>query len=122
MKPFLTLLLSACCCMTSVHADDWPQWRGPNRDGISHEKGLAKEWPQDGPPKLWKADGIGMGFSTVSVVGNRLYTLGDLDESSYLFALNVADGKIVWSTKIGRSGAPGWGGFQGPRSTPTVDG
>jgi len=101
---------------------DWPQWRGPNRDGISTETGLLKEWPAGGPPLAWKVTGLGTGSSTVSLVGNRIFTLGDKGEESFVVALNRADGKPVWSAKLGKGGAPGWGGFEGPRSTPTVDG
>ncbi len=101
---------------------DWPQWRGPNRDGHSADTGLLKQWPEEGPKLLWKATGLGSGYTSVSVVGDRLFAMGDKDEANYLIALNRADGRILWTTKVGRSGAPGWGGFAGPRCTPTVDG
>lgn len=101
-------------------AADWPQWRGPNHDGISAETGLLKSWPAGGPPLAWRATGIGAGFSSVAVVGDRIYTMGDQADSSHTYALNKADGKIIWSTKIGKPGAPGWGGFTGTRGTPTV--
>ena len=101
---------------------DWLQWRGPNRDGLSTETGLLKQWPTEGPPLLWKATGLGGGFSGVSVVGERIFTLGEQADTNYVLALNRADGKILWTTKLGKVGAPGWGGFAGPRGTPTVDG
>jgi outer membrane protein assembly factor BamB len=100
---------------------DWPQWRGPNRDGISPDTGLLKEWPKDGPPLLWKATGVGAGFSGVAVVGERIFTSGDRADANYVLAFNRADGKLLWSAKLGKAGAPGWGGFTGPRSTPSVD-
>jgi outer membrane protein assembly factor BamB len=103
-------------------ADDWPQWRGPNRDGHSPDKGLLKEWPTDGPTLVWKATGLGIGYTNVSVVGNRIFAMGDLDDASQVIALNVADGKPLWTAKVGKAGAPGWGHFAGPRCTPTVDG
>jgi outer membrane protein assembly factor BamB len=103
-------------------AADWPQFRGPNRDGISTETGLLKDWPSGGPRLVWKSKGLGNGYSTVSVVGNRIYTAGDTGEASMVHALNTADGKQVWSAKLGKPGAPGWGGFAGPRATPTIDG
>jgi outer membrane protein assembly factor BamB len=102
-------------------ANDWPQWRGPNRDGVSTEVGLLKEWPAAGPPLLWKATGLGQGYSTVSVLGNSIVTTGDKANSSHLVALN-SEGKTLWSVPFGKAGAPGWGGFEGPRSTPTLDG
>jgi outer membrane protein assembly factor BamB len=100
-------------------ADDWPQWRGPKRDGVSAETGLAPEWGSNGPPVLWMARGLGVGYSSVSVVGNRIYTMGDAGEFSFVHALDASDkGKIVWSTRIGKPG----GDHPGTRSTPTVDG
>jgi outer membrane protein assembly factor BamB len=99
---------------------DWPQWRGPNRDGISTETGLLKTWPKGGPRLVWKAFGIGRGFSTVSVVGGRIYTEGDNGDASAVVALNAADGKVAWIARLGKAGDPG--GFQGPRATPTVAG
>src|SRR5689334_20451183 len=53
------------------HAADWPQWRGPNRDGISKETGLVKEWPKEGPKLLWQATDLGDGYSTPAIVGGR---------------------------------------------------
>lgn len=96
---------------------DWPQFRGPNRDDVSTETGLLKEWPADGPKLVWTGTGIGSGYSTVSVVGGKIFTMGDKDGSSHVFALNEADGKIVWSTKVGKPG----GNYDGTRCTPTVN-
>jgi len=119
----LTAALLQWVAQTSTAASlDWPQWRGPNRDGVSTEQGLLKTWPKEGPPLFWKATGLGAGFSGVSVSGPRVYTMGDLGDANHVLALNRADGQILWSTKIGKAGAPGWGGFAGPRATPTVDG
>jgi outer membrane protein assembly factor BamB len=106
----------------SAISADWPQWRGPNRDGVSSESGLLKEWPDAGPPLAWKASGLGAGFSGVSVVDQQVFTLGERADASHVVALNRANGEILWSSKLGKAGAPGWGGFAGPRSTPTVDG
>lgn len=101
---------------------DWPQWRGPNRDGHSADTGLLKQWPKGGPHLLWKATGVGIGHATVGVVGERVYCLGDKDEENFVMALNRADGKQLWTVKLGKAGAPGWGGFAGPRCSPTIDG
>ncbi len=110
-----TLFLSS-----SVVAEDWPQWRGPNRDGLSKETGLLKEWPEGGPAMQWKADGLGEGYSSVAVANGYVYTLGDLEDGCYLIALSDDDGQIAWKTKIGERG--GHKRYKGPRSTPTVDG
>jgi outer membrane protein assembly factor BamB len=97
---------------------DWPQWRGPNRDGISADKNLLGKWPEDGPPIAWKGTGVGKGHSSVSVADDRVYTMGDKGDTCYLFALDRANGEIVWSAEVGGTG----GGVPGPASTPTVDG
>jgi len=100
---------------------DWPEFRGPNRDGICTETGLLTEWPSAGPRLVWKAAGLGEGYSTVSVVGDRIYTAGDKDGSSYVIALKRADGSPLWSARLGRSGPVGDPKYDGPRATPTVD-
>jgi outer membrane protein assembly factor BamB len=106
----------------AASGNDWPQWRGPLRDGNSTETGLLKSWPASGPPLAWKASGLGLGYSGVSVAAGRIYTMGDLADGNYVIALDEKTGKQIWSTKLGEAGAPGWGGFSGPRCTPTVNG
>jgi len=108
----------------SVHAADWPQWRGPNRDGISQEKGLLQQWPQEGPKLVWKATDVGSGYSTPAVVGDRLYLLANEGlENEFVAALSTADGKQIWSTRLGNVGQPKqMPPFPAARSTPTVDG
>jgi outer membrane protein assembly factor BamB len=115
----LSILLATPFVATSA---DWPQWRGPHRDGVSSESGLLQEWPEAGPPLAWKARGLGSGFSGVSVVDQQVFTLGDRADASQVVALHRANGEILWSSQLGKAGAPGWGGFAGPRSTPTVNG
>jgi hypothetical protein len=100
--------------------DDWPQWRGPNRDGVSAERGLLKSWPASGPPLAWRAAGAGEGYSSFAVSGDRLYTLGARQTSEYVMAFNVADGKKLWETRLGNRFTNDRG--DGPRGTPTVDG
>ena len=103
----------------AASADDWPGWRGPSRDGKSAENGLLPSWPEGGPPLVWKASGIGGGYSSVSVADDRIYTLGDLGDAQYAFGLSRKDGTIQWKTKVG----PAWvDKYLGPRSTPTVGG
>jgi outer membrane protein assembly factor BamB len=101
-------------------AFDWPQWRGPNRDNISRETGLLKTWPTGGPKLLWTSDVAGIGYSGPAVVGDRLYTMGGDEKNDFVIALDVRDGKKVWSTQIGPYVRNGYG--SGPRGTPTVDG
>ena len=101
-------------------ANDWPQWRGARQDGISADTGLLHAWPQGGPELLWKATGLGKGFSSVSLVGDRIFTMGDRDGGDFAICLNRADGKQMWSTRVGDEWEPN--GYSGPRCTPTVDG
>src|SRR5436853_7726317 len=107
MRIRLTILLAATVAALpwAARGADWPQFRGPDRDGVSKETGLLQSWPKDGPPLEWSTKGLGGGFSTVSIAGNRIYTLGNRPdkekkrgELSYLVALNREDGKQVWAT------------------------
>lgn len=97
---------------------DWPQFRGPNRDGISAETGLLKSWPAGGPEKLWVSEAdLSDGFSSVSVVGDSIYTTGTLQGEGWLFALD-RKGRLKWKKKYG----PEWTkNFPAARTTPTVD-
>ena len=106
---------------TGTASGDWPQFRGPNRDGISHETGLLKKWPQVGPPLAWRASGTGQGFSSVSVAAGRIYTMGNVGNDECVIALDVNGGKPEWTARIGRVRANG-SGYAGPRCIPTVDG
>src|SRR5579884_1622584 len=91
-------VLAACLLTPLAGADDWPQWRGPERSGVSKEKGLLKEWPKGGPKLLWKADKLGIGYSTPSVVGDRVFLLGEADKQEYLIALDAGMGQEQWRT------------------------
>ncbi len=109
---------------TAALAADWPQWRGPHRDGISAETGLLKTWPADGPKLLWQLKDIGSGYSTPAVVGESLFVLSNrgLDDE-FVQALSVKDGKQVWATRLGKVGNPNQAPpYPGARSTPTVAG
>jgi outer membrane protein assembly factor BamB len=105
-------------------AANWPQWRGPQRNGISTETGLLKEWPKDGPKLLWQVRDIGSGYSTPAVVDERLYLLANTGmEDEFVKALEVKDAKQAWSTRIGKVGNPNQQpSYPAARSTPTVDG
>ena len=81
---------------------DWPQWRGPRRDGISDEKGLLPSWPDGGPKLLWKFDGLGTGWSCPIIVGQRIYITGDVGDDLVIFAFNRG-GAVQWKVKNGRA-------------------
>jgi outer membrane protein assembly factor BamB len=119
---FVCALVAASCLGAAEFkpGEDWPQFRGPKRDGLSTETGLLKEWPTSGPSLTWKATGLGSGFSTVAIADGKIYTTGDRDNGCFLIALEQNSGKEVWATKIGETGQ--YGGYAGPRGTPTVDG
>ncbi|HET6852583.1 MAG TPA: PQQ-binding-like beta-propeller repeat protein [Pyrinomonadaceae bacterium] len=99
---------------------NWPQWRGPNRDGISKETGLLKEWPAEGPALVWKASGAGRGYSSFAVSNGKLYTMGLRGDREFVVAFDVATGKEAWATAHGSAFRNDRG--DGPRGTPTVDG
>ena len=103
----------------AASAGNWPQWRGPNRDGISADTGLLKSWPAGGPRRLFAASGLGGGFSSVAVTGGRIFTMGDLQSGQHVFALEEATGRQVWATRVGGRHQDE---YAGPRATPTVDG
>lgn len=80
----------------------WPQWRGPRRDGISDEKGLLSTWPASGPKLLWKVEGLGTGWSSPIVVGERLYITGDVGNDLVVFAFDHS-GTEQWRAKNGKA-------------------
>jgi outer membrane protein assembly factor BamB len=104
----------------SVQGGDWAQWRGPNRDGISTETDLLKQWPKAGPKLAARVEGLGAGFSTPAIADGKVYMLATLNsaKSESLIALSESTGKKLWATPVGNS----TGGHAAPRSTPTVDG
>ena len=94
-------LLYGLLLTVNLSAADWPQWRGPNRSNVSADTGLLADWPDGGPPLVWKADGIGQGVPSVSVAGGKVFVLGYRDGKEHLTALAERDGKSIWSTPIG---------------------
>lgn len=114
-----TLAAFVVASLSPAAAADWPGWRGPNRDGVSNETGLLPQWGPEGPPLAWKAKGVGSGFASVAVAGERLYTMGDEGGGQHLFALKREGGALVWKTRVGEPLVDSRGGA---RSTPVVDG
>lgn len=115
--------LGAALAALPARADDWPQWRGPNRDGISRETGLLKQWPAKGPKLAWTFDKTGVGYSGPAIVGDQLFILGARQGNEELLAIDLKSGKEQWAVKLGplftfQNNV--WG--DGPRATPTVDG
>ncbi len=116
----------AATAQQAALAADWPNFRGADRTAVSQETGLLQEWPEEGPPLAWQVEGTGRGYTSLAIVGDRIYLLGDgiaevEDKDEYLLCLSRKDGARLWATKTGpawNSGNPAW---QSSRSTPTVD-
>jgi len=116
-------LLALGLFLSSALANDWPQWQGPERNAISKETGLLKEWPKDGPPLTWKITGVGGGDSAPSISAGRIYGLGNRGEDEVVWARSEKDGKELWVSRLGpafeQRGFPQ--GKEGPGCTPTID-
>jgi outer membrane protein assembly factor BamB len=125
MKTRALLTLAGCLLALTIRADDWPQFRGPNRDGISKEKGL--KWPAAGPNLVWTYKDAGAGYSSPAIVGDTLYLTGERGGDEYLFALDLTKLDPVkkqptekWGKKIGPKFMWKNGWITGPSSSPTV--
>ena len=120
LKSVAVLTITLVLLNGSLQAADWPQWRGPNRDAVSKETGLLKQWPEGGPRLLWEISGLGPGYSTVSIADDKLYTMGDRQvggaKAQCVYAYDLRTRKELWTAKVGRPHG------DGPRCTPTVDG
>lgn len=114
------LILIAASALVAANAPSkgisWPQWRGPNRDAVSADKGLLKSWGENGPPLAWKASGLGEGLSSIVIADGRIFTMGKRGGKELLMALDAKGGKELWSATVGVNSA------ESPASTPTVDG
>jgi outer membrane protein assembly factor BamB len=116
-------ILSCVLLLSSSSADDWPQWQGPDRNAVSKERGLLKEWPKDGPPLAWEITGLGGGDSAPSIADGRLFGMSNRGEDEVVWALSEKDGKELWVTRLGPAFKQSWPqGKEGPGCTPTVDG
>ena len=112
----LSIILTMSMPLVAAEAE-WPCWQGTNRDGISPDTGLLKQWPENGPKLLWKVDGLGKGFSTVAVSGRTIYVTGDVDDTLTLFAFDM-NGRDKWKVPVDKAWTRS---SPGSRSTPTID-
>lgn len=108
--------------LPDVTTEDWPQFHGPGLDSICREKGLLQTWPEGGPKLLWTMEGLGRGYSTISIADGKFFTMGDRADASgaetqFVLAFDLKSRKELWATPVGPPHTDG-----GPRSTPTVDG
>lgn len=120
---FLLLIPATACLAENTKPGDWPQWQGPQRDAVSQETGLLKEWPEGGPPLVWKATELGGGDSAPSIAAGRIYGMSIQGDHEVVWALSEKDGSEIWTSKI----APAYEqrmpqSKEGPGGTPTVDG
>jgi len=125
LRTLLTLLSMTGLCerLSTAMATDWPQWQGPNRNAMSGEKGLLKEWPAGGPSLVRKIRGLGGGDSAPSIADGRIFGMGSRGGKEVVWALSEEDGKELWGTPLGdafQQGLPQ--SKEGPSCTPTVDG
>ena len=120
-----TLVCSVCwtILLSCARADDWPQWQGPDRNAISKETGLLKEWPKEGPPLAWKVQGLGGGYSAPAVAAGHIFGMSNRGDDEVVWARSEKEGKEPWVTPLGPAGQQGPPqGKEGPGCTPTVDG
>ena len=99
----LALVLSGATAFAgSPESFDWPQWQGPDRNAVSKERGLLKEWTKDGPPLAWKIKGLGGGYSGPSIAAGRIFGMSNRGDDEVVWALSETDGKTLWVTRLGR--------------------
>lgn len=110
-------------CLTSIaenSAADWPQWRGPGRDGKSTETGLDQNWNVRAPELVWMTEGLGEGYASLAMTNGMIFTTGNRSDGQYVAAFSAEDGTEIWATRL-TDGNPDHS-YPGSRCTPTVDG
>ncbi|MBS0267016.1 MAG: PQQ-like beta-propeller repeat protein [Planctomycetes bacterium] len=122
MLRFGWMLLISTVCVATAQSADWPQWRGPARDGHSADTGLLQTWPEAGPALRWKAADIGTGYSAPSIVKGRVYLQTTRGNEECLLILDEKTGAKIVETPIGKVGVNRGPQYPGSRATPTVDG
>ena len=124
IRRFALAMVALCLFDSLGGAADWPQWRGPQRGGVSQETGLLQHWLESGPELVWRVDDLGDGYGTLAVVGERFYVVSNRGmENEFVQARSVGNGQRIWSAPLGRVGAPDQRPpYPKARSTPTVHG
>ncbi|MGE4551453.1 MAG: PQQ-binding-like beta-propeller repeat protein [Opitutales bacterium] len=118
MKTAILSIFTVFACTPILHAEDWSGWRGADRTAVSTETGLLKQWPSGGPKRIWLSKEAGLGYSSFSVVGGKLFTMGAFGDKEHLLAFDANTGKSLWKNEVGNLLKNNWG--DGPRSCPTV--
>lgn len=114
----VAVLYGASLGTAAETAFEWPQFRGPRRDGVSRETNLLKSWPEGGPALLWKRAGIGRGYSSPAIKANTLYITGDIGDELTITTLDLA-GTPGWSASNGKAWEKP---YPGARATCTLEG
>ena len=125
LRPIAACVLSLCLAslVFAAKPGDWPQWRGPDRDGNSTATGLMTSWPEEGPPVVWKNEKVGAAYSTVSIADGRVFTQGNVGDEGRIVCLEEATGETVWSVRSpAETSVYQHNRGDGPRGSPTVDG
>lgn len=119
MSRMMLILSAAVCAGATASGADWPQWRGPKSDGVSLEKGWSAQWPGGGPKERWRHD-TGISCSSVAVVKDRVFTMGNRNDNDTVWCLDAKSGKVVWKFAYACPLDPHQ--FEGGSgATPTVD-
>ena len=121
MKRFLLYVFVLTLSAVPIHADDWPQFLGPRRDGASNEKGLLDAFPKDGPKVVWQRD-VGEGYSGPIVSGDRLILFHRVGAEEVVECLHAVTGKLMWKFPYPTRYQDALGKGNGPRSTPLIAG
>ncbi|MCF7972723.1 MAG: PQQ-like beta-propeller repeat protein [Phycisphaerae bacterium] len=125
-RNMVVLALGLCLSIAYQGRADWPCYHGPQRDNRATETNLMETWPENGPTSIWTAAGLGHGYSSVAVTGDRIVTAGTIDKVTHVTALDLT-GKTLWQ----RPNGPSWEAsaqqtwavsYSGSRGTPTLDG
>lgn len=120
LAAFLVSASSASLLFAADGFGTWPQWRGPERTGMSTETGLLKDWSTKAPTLLWSTEGMGGGYASVSIADGLIYTTGNYSDGQGVTCTSADSGKVIWTTKI--TSEPPKHSYEGSRSTPTIDG
>lgn len=118
-KPKVGRALAAVTSTANRPANGWPEYGGPHRDNRSGDTGLLAEWPTDGPPLSLRVEGLGVGYSSVSLADGKIFTMGSRDDDEFVIAIDEKTGDEAWAVRIGTTYKNGMG--DGPRGTPTID-
>ena len=118
--PFMVMVTMLVMTGMNLKAQDWAQWRGPNRDGISKEAGLKLDWSTSKPSLNWTFRQAGMGYAAPTIVGTTLFCQGAIDEKGFAFALDTQTGNVKWKQELGKEFVEDM--EHAPRGSVTVDG